>query len=205
MAYAPVESIGQRGEEGRNNLGSWVHADPGLGARVLGYWLNRELDASEDAQPFADRGNVDDRYWIKELAQKHAIPFLRSVLPAFARALARDKAQASGVGRYSRQVRLPMMEDDDSWALILGLAGQAAAREDAGTLAVLLQQLPVNDTVATYIKLKAIAANGSELAAQLPILVQQRAELDTDDEEAGWAPFADAGHAAEQVGRFEQR
>jgi len=191
---APLDRLDEAKFTESFELGSWVHKSAELGARVLGLWLRRWLDAFPTQQPFARHIPGNDNYWFQELAEKTPEAFLDEVLPAYAVSLRRDLAAfEAGAGLA---LHLPIRGPDDGYLSLLTKVLEGRAHHDPSHVEQLLQLLPPNGKIATYLRLKAIAAGGESLAHLLPPLLANPDLMNLGESGSDWLPFAQAAHAA---------
>jgi hypothetical protein len=181
---------------GRNfDLGPWTHKGGSLGARVLGLWLRRWQREFPEGHAFPRFAAQDDKYWVKEIATHRPADFLDAVLPPFVEALAReDRAVASG--KYYRGIRVPESDDDEAIATLIAGAFEKLANEKPEGAEARLALLPPHSSVAAFIRLRVIAANGEYFWERLIGMLEVSTLMDTDELGGGWYNFAAAAKAA---------
>ncbi len=194
VATAPLSRLNEEKFSESFELGSWVHKDAALGARVLGMWLRRWLAAFPDSQPFERHIRGNDTYWLQELAKKVPEALLREVVPAFAESLRRDLACRKGGG--SLVLHLPFRGQDGSFIKLLKNALCEVAPREPELVESLLGELPEEGQVATYLRLKVIAADPAYFWSTLPGLLTHPDLLGLGETGGDWIPFAEAAHAA---------
>ncbi|BAF88134.1 hypothetical protein AZC_2136 [Azorhizobium caulinodans ORS 571] len=178
------------------SLGSWVHTDRALGARVFGYWLARWMAAFPDRHPFGEWSSAENAYWVKELVEHEPEALLDAILPSFVEALTREaRLLDTGVIDYPT-IRVPLSEHDSPSVWTLIRAFERLARENPDRAAQLLDVLPSRSKPALLIHLKAIAANGEALGRRLLDLVDNPNLFDIGQSGGEWTAFAYAARSA---------
>jgi hypothetical protein len=194
IAVAPVDRLDPSDWTKSFDLGAWIHKQAGLGARVLGMWLRRWLDAFPEQQPFGQHVTSNDDYWFKELVKKAPRAFVTEFFPAFVEALRRDLL-ATGNGS-SPELRLPYAWHDGDYLSLLTQALQEAAPRDPPFVEELLASLPATGQIPSFLRLKAIAAAGQPLAHLLPPLLADEKLMSLGPGRDEWRPFAEAARVA---------
>jgi hypothetical protein len=170
VAGYPAEKLDPKRFDGSFDLGSWVHKNKGLGARVLGMWLARWMVAFAENHPFGDHSDDSD-YWTKELAEKEPAALLEAMLPWFIEGLRREKTLLQSGRMHYPTIRVPLSEHDSRAVWSLTQAFETLARTDPVKVIAFLDMLPRDDAPALLMHLRAIAANGNALAqCLLPLL-----------------------------------
>ena len=192
-AYAPtVDGVGNGLVT--LDLANLASADPALAARMYGIWLRRQADFVPAEQLFALGIGQDVPYWVQETAKTQPLAFLEAVLPVFASALVHDLAQSND-NTYARNFKIPSSHLEESWLHRIVTALELAPASHPRETIILLQALPAGE-VATFLRLRAIAANGEALGHLLITSLGEPKLLDLGDTDGGWLPFAKAAKAA---------
>ena len=193
VATAPLDRLDETKLTESFELGSWVHKSAELGARVLGMWLRRWLEAFPSQQPFERHIPGNDNYWFQELGEKAPKAFLEEVVPAFAESLRRDLVAIEGGAPPA--LHLPYRGSEEGYLTLLTKALEERVRHEPTFVERLLALLPPGGQVATYLRLKVIAASGQPLAHLLPSLFTNKELMDLGESGSEWLPFAQAAHA----------
>jgi hypothetical protein len=191
----PPSSINEN-FEANFELGSWVHKDRLLGAKVLGLWLTAWMRAFPTSQPFSDYRHNSHSYWVDELAKHEPIALLEATVPAFVEALKREKANlASGDLGYP-SLRPPHSEHDQQYLRAILQAVETVSARDPAQAEKFIDKFSGDSDVELFVQLRAIAANGEVLGHRLVDLLGATRIFKVGDGHADWLPFAVAAAAA---------
>jgi hypothetical protein len=194
IAVAPLETLKSQ-FEGDFEIGALLHKkDYPLGARVLGWWLNRWMEVFTDTHPFGRGKGAKNRHWIKELAEHAPAAFLDAAWAPLAEGLRRERLELAA-GRLSfPTIRLD--GEDDAWILLVGNALTKVASEAPDQAAAYLAALPTEGAPALWLHLRAIAADGPTLSHRLGSLLNAPELFELGRHGGAWRPFAEAAHSA---------
>jgi hypothetical protein len=195
LAVLPTEAVKNSFFE-NFELGSWVHKNRPLGARILGLWLNKWMAVFPDAHPFNDSRHHSEAYWINELATHQPDALLDAVTSPLGSALAREQASLASGKLDCPGLRPPHYEYDQEFLRSIITAIEAVAVSRPERIAALLDPLGCDADVALFLQLRAIAANGENLARLLLPLLKHPRIFKVGDGDADWLPFARAAAAS---------
>ncbi|MER8977915.1 hypothetical protein [Mesorhizobium sp. M0870] len=196
IAEYPAEKLDPEHFDGSFDLGSWVHNDKKLGARVLGLWLARWMIVFPESHPFGAHASRDSEHWIKELAEKDPAALLDAMLPWFGESLRREETLLQSARIRYPTIRVPLSEHNTGAVWSLTQAFETLARTDPVKVATFLDMLPQVGEPALLMHLRAIAANGQALATRLPAVTARHGVFDIGDSGDQWLAFASAAKAA---------
>lgn len=196
IAGYPREKLEGGKFEDSFDLGSWVHKNRSLGARVLGFWLSRWMAAFTESHPFGEYESDNNGYWINELVEHDPKGYLAATWEHFLSALERDREMLERGDIDYPTIRVPMTEHDGRpmWSLLRAI--ESVAKIDPDLVSAYLDRLPLIDKPALLIHLRAIAANGEALAGRLVPLASVDGIFDIGESSGEWLPFAQAAKAA---------
>lgn len=178
------------------HLGSWVHKSPPLGARVLGLWLRKWMAAFPKRHPFGKDRMHNHSYWIGQLAKVQPEALLDATISPLAEALEREGAALVDKTLPYPTIRAPYYEHDQDFLRSIISALEAVAGANPPKAEAFLRVLGDQTDVALFIRLRAIAANGTGLGHLLAPLLEHDRVFKVGEGDADWQPFANAAAAA---------
>lgn len=196
IADYPVERLDPEKLESTFDLSTWVYKNKGLGARVLGMWMERWMTAFPDRHPFAEHETANSGYWIKELVDKEPVAFVEAVLPWLIEALRREKAKLDSGELSYPTIRMGFDRHHIDLAVSLSQAFDTHAVVDPHRVKALLDSLDPSSAPALFMHLRAITANPEALAHRLPGLLTAPNIFRLGDSSDRWLTFANAAKAA---------
>ncbi|QEX16629.1 hypothetical protein FRZ44_19240 [Hypericibacter terrae] len=179
------------------DLGAWTHKNKELGARILAFWLQRWMNAFPQCHPFDDvHDGQSTTHWLKKIVEDAPQAFLDAVVTPFAEALRRNCDAVGHQERDRQTIRVPFSEYDQPYVRFLAEALTSFATRDPEGASGYLDKIEPIGSVALYLHLIAIAANGEHLGDRLLPLMQNRQAFKIGEIGGQWAPVAKAAKAA---------
>lgn len=192
----PAERLPRSGLQSAFDLSTWVYRNKGLGARVLGMWMERWMTAFPDGHPFGEHERANNGHWIKELVENEPAAFVEAVLPWFAEALRREQGQQERGEINYPTIRVAFDRHHVGLAEPLSRALDAYAKADPNRVDTLLGTLDPTSVPALYFHLRAITANPEALAHRIMSLLTAPKLFAIGESADRWLTFANAARAA---------